>query len=312
MMNRKRMLWIGWVLICMILLVGCTTVREDSKESDTFTYTYKAANGKSISVEKVPKNPKRIVVLGRFTGDVLQFGGHLVGVDLYSKQDPLFKDKLKNIATVSEENVEGIAKLKPDLIIGLSSAKNAEKIKKIAPTILYDYGAYSYLDQPIEIARAMNQEEKGKVWKKNFVSHMTEAGKKIKQRFGEGTTISILENFNKQLTIFGENFGRGSEILYQGMKLKMPQSVKEVTHKMGYATISQEALPKYVGDYLVVSYNPKEENSFMKSHTYQNLPAVRNKRVLLADQRIFNFNDSMSLDYQLKFFEKNLLNYDEK
>lgn len=307
----KKKFLVGLVaMLEVILLAGCSAQKKQKAANDTFTYTYKNAQGKKVEVKSMPKNPKRIVVLGRYAGDVLNFGGHIVGVDTYSKQDPLFKDQLKDAKVISEDNVEEIAKLKPDLIIGLSTAKNTDKIKKIAPTVLYDYGAYNYLDQPVEVAKAMNRQSKGEEWKKNFTKKMTTSGQKIKAKIGDKTTISILENFNKQLTVFGDNFGRGSEILYQGMELAMPQAVKKATAKTGYATISAEVLPEYTGDYLVVSRNPNEDNAFMKSAAYKNLKAVKENHVLLADQRIFNFNDSMSLDYQLKFFTKQLL--DEK
>lgn len=297
-------------LMSVIFLTGCQSIEKKESKTETFTYTYKNAKGKKIAVKNVPKNPKRIVVLGRYTGDVLKFGGNIVGADTYSKQNPLFRKHLKNAKVISEENVEEIAKLKPDLIIGLSTAKNVSKIKKIAPTILFDYGAYSYLDQPVEVAKALNKAEEGKTWKEQFEKQMAESSEKIKAKIGDQTTISILENFNKQLTVFGDNFGRGSEILYQGMKLPMPNLVKEITAKTGYATISREALAEYTGDYLIVSRNPNESNSFMKSEAYKNLKAVKEGHVLLADQRIFNFNDSMSLDYQLEFFEEQLT--DEK
>lgn len=308
--NKKvRTLFLaGLMMLGLIMVSGCGSEEKKESATETFTYTYKNLKGEKVEVKDVPKNPKRIVVLGRYAGDVLNFGGKIVGVDTYSKQDPLFKDKLKDAKVISEDDVEGIAKLNPDLIIGLSTAKNADKIKKIAPTVLYDYRAYNYLDQPVEVAKAMNKEKEGQDWKTDFVKQMTASGKKIKAKIGSNTTISILENFNKQLTVFGDNFGRGSEILYQGMKLAMPESVKKITAKNGYAMISSEALPKYTGDYLVVSRNPEEDNAFMSSSVYKNLKAVKDKHVLLADQRIFNFNDSMSLDYQLKFFEKNLLN----
>lgn len=309
-MNKKfkKICLIGVFILGIALISGCKMKEYGETTKETFTYTYKNLQGQQIKVTNVPKNPKRIVVLGRYTGDVLNFGGNIVGVDTYSKQNPLFKDKLKDTQVISEDNVEGIAKLKPDLIIGLSSAKNADKIKKIAPTILYDYGAYNYLNQPLEIAKAINKTKEGQDWKTNFIKQMSTSGKKIKDKIGKKTTISILENFNKQLTVFGNNFGRGSEILYQGMKLSMPTSVKKITSKKGYATISNEALPQYTGDYLVVSRNPKENNAFMSSSAYKNLKAVKDKHVLLADQRIFNFNDSISLNYQLKFYEKYLLN----
>ena len=63
----------------------------------------------------------------------------------------------------------------------------------------------------------------------------------------------VVENFNKQLYVYGENWGRGTEILYQEMKLKMPEKVKEKALKEGYYALSTEVLPEFAGDYLIVS-----------------------------------------------------------
>ena len=65
--------------------------------------------------------------------------------------------------------------------------------------------------------------------------------------------MSVVENFNKQLYVYGENWGRGTEILYQEMKLKMPEKVKEKALKEGYYALSTEVLPEFAGDYLIVS-----------------------------------------------------------
>ena len=36
-----------------------------------------------------------------------------------------------------------------------------------------------------------------------------------------------LKTVDKQLYVYGDNWGRGTEILYQEMKLNMPEKVKE-------------------------------------------------------------------------------------
>lgn len=51
----------------------------------------------------------------------------------------------------------------------------------------------------------------------------TELGAKIKEKIGEDVTVTVAENFNKQLYLYGDNWGRGTEILYQAMGLKMPE-----------------------------------------------------------------------------------------
>ena len=115
-----------------------------------------------VKVE-VPANPKRVVVLSSFAGNVMSLGVNLVGVDSWSKQNPRFDSKLKDVAEVSDENVEKIAELNPDLIIGLSNVKNVDKLKKIAPTVTYTYGKVDYLTQHLEIGKLLNKEKKQKL-----------------------------------------------------------------------------------------------------------------------------------------------------
>jgi len=117
----------------------------------------------------------------------------------------------------------------------------------------------------------------------------------------------VIESFNKELYVFGDNWGRGTEILYQEMKLKMPEKVRETALKDGYYLISPEVLPEFAGDYLIISKDPDADNSFQKTETYKNIPAVKNGRVFEANAREFYFNDPLTLEYQLEFFIKNFL-----
>ncbi|EEL08096.1 Ferrichrome-binding periplasmic protein [Bacillus mycoides] len=282
---------------------GSTDKKNDAKGKKSETITYQSENGKV----EVPANPQRVVVLSSFAGNVMSLGVNLVGVDSWSKQNPRFDSKLKNVAEVSDENVEKIAELNPDLIIGLSNIKNVDKLKKIAPTVTYTYGKVDYLTQHLEIGKLLNKEKEAKTWVDDFKKRAQTAGKDIKAKIGEDATVSVVENFNKQLYVYGENWGRGTEILYQEMKLKMPEKVKEKALKEGYYALSTEVLPEFAGDYLIVSKNKDTDNSFQETESYKNIPAVKNNRVYEANMMEFYFNDPLTLDFQLDFFKKSFL-----
>ncbi|WP_242235951.1 iron-hydroxamate ABC transporter substrate-binding protein [Bacillus cereus group sp. BfR-BA-01316] len=282
---------------------GSTDKKNDAKGKKSETITYQSENGKV----EVPANPQRVVVLSSFAGNVMSLGVNLVGVDSWSKQNPRFDSKLKNVAEVSDENVEKIAELNPDLIIGLSNIKNVDKLKKIAPTVTYTYGKVDYLTQHLEIGKLLNKEKEAKTWVDDFKKRAQTAGKEIKAKIGEDATVSVVENFNKQLYVYGDNWGRGTEILYQEMKLKMPEKVKEKALKEGYYALSTEVLPEFAGDYLIVSKNKDTDNSFQETESYKNIPAVKNNRVFEANMMEFYFNDPLTLDFQLDFFKKSFL-----
>ncbi|MGH0430248.1 iron-hydroxamate ABC transporter substrate-binding protein [Bacillus hominis] len=292
-----------FVLVMSACSNGSTDKKGDTKGNKSETITYQSENGKV----EVPANPQRVVVLSSFAGNVMSLGVNLVGVDSWSKQNPRFDSKLKNVAEVSDENVEKIAELNPDLIIGLSNIKNVDKLKKIAPTVTYTYGKVDYLTQHLEIGKLLNKEKEAKTWVDDFKKRAQTAGKEIKAKIGEDATVSVVENFNKQLYVYGENWGRGTEILYQEMKLKMPEKVKEKALKEGYYALSTEVLPEFAGDYLIVSKNKDTDNSFQETESYKNIPAVKNNRVYEANMMEFYFNDPLTLDFQLDFFKKSFL-----
>lgn len=273
----------------------------NTSSSDTITY-----QSESGPIE-VPANPQRVVVLSGYAGNLLALDIPLVGVDSWTKANPNFQDQLKNVAEVSDENVESILNLKPDLIIAMSDVKNADKLKQIAPLVTYTYNKVDYLTQILEIGKAVNQEQKAADWIADFKERAQIAGEEIKAKIGADSTISVIEGDSKNLYTFGSGWGRGTEIIYQAMGLKMPDKVKEMTAKEGYYNLSLEILPDYMGDYVIYSKEFAGDASFQETSTYKDIPAVKNNHVYEVDASTFYFNDALSLDYQLDFISKSLL-----
>ncbi len=305
------------LILCLILILSACGTKTASEEpagekvegsaaaesAKAQTITYQSESG---PVE-VPADPKRVVVLSSFAGNVISLGVNLVGVDSWSKMNPNFQDQLKDAQEVSDENLEKIMELNPDLIIGLSNIKNVDKLKKIAPTVTYTYGKVDYLTQHLEIGKLLNKEKEAQAWVDDFKARTQKAGDEIKSKIGPDATVSVIESFDKQLYVFGDNWGRGTEILYQQMKLNMPQKVKDAALKEGYYALSPEVLPDFAGDYVIFSKNKDADNSFEETNTYKNIPAVKNNHVYVADAKAFYFNDPLTLDYQLDFFTKSFL-----
>jgi iron complex transport system substrate-binding protein len=302
-----KKLLLPFVLLVLILSAcgGQTTEKsEEKKEADKpETITYQSENG---PVE-VPADPQRVVVLSSFAGNVMALGVNIVGVDAWSKMNPRFEE-LKDVEEVTDENLEKIIELNPDLIIGLSNTRNVEKLKEIAPTVTFTYGKLDYLTQHLEIGKLLNKEEEAKKWIEEFKAECKAAGEEIKAKIGEDATVSVIENFDKQLYVFGDNWARGTEILYQEMKLNMPEKVKETALEPGYYAISPEVLSEYAGDYVIFSKNADGDTSFQETESYKNIPAVKNNRVFEVNAKEFYFNDPITLEYQLDFFKKAFLN----
>ena len=285
---------------------GNNAAADNAAANDTAafgTITYQSQTG---PVE-VPANPQRVVVLASYAGDLISLGVNVVGADAWSMKNPRFADALKGAKEVTDEDLEKIIELNPDLIIGLDNVKNLDKLKEIAPTVVYAYGKVDYLTQHLEIGKAVNKEKEAQAWIDDFKTRAAEAGKEIKAKIGENATVSVIENYDKQLYVYGDNWGRGTEILYQAMGLNMPQKVKDTALKPGYYALSTEVLPQFAGDYVIMSKFSDTDNSFQNTDTYKNIPAVKNGHVFEVNANEFYFNDADTLDFQLDFFKKSFL-----
>lgn len=305
----KKRLLLPFLILLVIMLSACgnnntekeNTANPPEENAKSETITYQSENGPI----DVPANPKRVIVLGMYAGNVKALDVPIVGVDQWSKMNPRYQ--LEGVEEVSDESLEKIIELEPDLIIGLSTTKNIDKLKEIAPVVTFTYNKLDYLTQHLEIGKLVNKEAEAKAWIDDFKTRAQQAGEEIKAKIGEDATVSVIENFNKELYVFGDNFGRGTEILYQEMKLKMPEKVKETVQGNGYYSLSIEVLPEYAGDYLIVSKDEDNDPSFMESETFKNIPAVKNNRMFVVNAKEFRYNDPVLLEYQLDFFKKSFL-----
>lgn len=295
-------------LLLLVLILGACNNESSAKKTndekdEPTTISYNSEEGPI----EVPADPQRVVVLA-YAGHVAALDVNVVGVDPWSKQNPRYDKYFKDVEEVSEENLEKIIELDPDLIIGYSTVQNLDKLKEIAPTVTFTYGNVDYLTQEIEIGKLLNKEKEAQDWVNDFKERAKSTGEEIKAAIGEDATVSVIENFDKQLYVFGNNWGRGTEILYQEMGLKMPKKVEEAALAPGYYALSLEVLPEFAGDYVILSKSTATDNSFQDTDTYKNIPAVKNNRVFEAPMEEFYFNDPITLDYQLEFFQEHFLN----
>ncbi|MFE6796331.1 iron-hydroxamate ABC transporter substrate-binding protein [Paenibacillus chitinolyticus] len=262
------------------------------------TKTYQSESGPI----EVPANPKRIVALTN-APNVLSLNGTLVGVDEWTNKNPLFTGKLSGVKVVSPDNLEKIIELDPDLIITGTDTKNLDKLKEIAPTVAYTWGKLDYLNQQMEIGKLLNKERETQAWIDDFKQRAAEVGKEIKAKFGDNVSVSVIETDSKSFYVFGNKWARGTEVLYQAMGLSMPEKVKADAMGPGYYMLSSEVLGDYAGDFLVLSRSSKGDNSFMKTATWNNIPAVKNKHVIEIDMESSTYSDPTTLEYLLGIFK---------
>lgn len=91
------------------------------------------------------------------------------------------------------------------------------------------------------------------------------------------------------------------------MGLNIPESVKKTALKDGYYAVSPEEIGKFMGDYVILSTSKGADNSFEKTATFKEIPAVKNNHIIEVQLESFYFNDPLTLDFQLKTITDGLL-----
>lgn len=292
-------------LIALVLILAACGNKSDSDSKKEETKSYKLDSGKSIDV---PKSPKRIAVVApTYAGGVKYLGGKIVAVNKQVDSSKLLKDKFKGVTKVGDNDVEKVAKSKPDLIIVYSTDKNIKKYKKIAPTVVFDYGKHKYLDQQEELGKLLGKEDKVKAWEEKWKAKTKKDGKEIKEKIGSEATVSIFDEFDKKLYSYGPNWGRGGEVLYQAFGLKMPEKLDKLVKKEGWAEIKQEKLADYAGDYIVSTSEGKATPSYAKTDLWNNIPAVKDGHVIKVQAETYWYNDPYTLEYMRKDLKEKLL-----
>ncbi|MFB9278098.1 ABC transporter substrate-binding protein [Cohnella cellulosilytica] len=263
--------------------------------------TYESENG---PVE-VPADPQRIVGLTN-APNIASLDGRLVGVDEWTKSNPLFAAKLADVEVVSDADLTRISELHPDLIVAGAWMNHLDEMSEIAPTIIFTWGM-DYLDQQLEIGKLLGQEAQTQAWIDDFKSRAKAAGDRIKAKHGDDVTVSVFEYDSNDIYVFGNNWAHGTEILYQAMGLKMPDRVEQDTAEAGYYTLVQNEIPDYAGDFVVLSKNKDGNDAFLESAAWKNLPAVTGGRVMEIDSASTASSDPTTLEYLLDIFKEGFL-----
>ena len=116
-----KKLLLPFILLSVLIISACSaeTTSTETKEESTNT-TESTTKSETITYQsetgpiEVPADPQRVILLSGFTGNVIDLGVNIVGVDVWSKNNPTFEQELKDVEEVSDENLEKIIELEPD------------------------------------------------------------------------------------------------------------------------------------------------------------------------------------------------------
>lgn len=298
------------LLIAFVVLAACgnkdnsknksSNKSSDNKQTKTFTQN----NGTKV---KIPKDPKRIVVLHpTYIGALVKFNHKPVGVIDFVKKNKTLDKATKGVKRVGQTDIEQIAQTKPDLIITSKEDKNIKKLKKIAPTVQFDSKKSNYKETTIQLGEIVNEKAKAKKWVKDWNHQMAQDKEKLGEKIKD-KTITAVQSTPKGLVAFGKSLGRGTEIVYDGYGMQMPKALEDKVHNSYNAQISQENLTTYTGDYIILATNG-DKPAFTKTNNWQNLNAVKKGHVITLDASDTTYNDPISLEKQRKIILKQLNN----
>ncbi|WP_277405790.1 ABC transporter substrate-binding protein [Lacrimispora xylanisolvens] len=254
MSKYKRKSILAAAALSAILLTACGAANKEAATEAGLKVTEQAEEttaGKDTRVIKmeygdveIPANPKRVVV-AFFQGDLLALGIHPVGTSF--NDDAVFEQELGDVTVVDafELNPEAIMELDPDLIIW-NNTDDYESLSKIAPTLARNYYDMEVKDRLAFFGEVFGVPEKAEKIMSDFEKKAEESKKQLSEKGLADKNVILLENQTKGiLRVFGDDYGRGGEIIYQYLGLKAPERIqKEVMDQEGvnFIDISYETL----------------------------------------------------------------------
>lgn len=301
----KKYIWMI-TAVMMLALAACgnteDTENEEASGGEPEMVPYTTDGGEEI---EIPEDPQRIVVLASsYFGNLMQLDANVAGVSNDIEGSEVLKPMAEdgNVELLEVGNVEQVMNLDPDLIITFSTDENLDKLKAIAPTIPVEYDKWNYLDVHEEMGRIVGKEEEAAEWVEGFEAELAEDKKAVEDAVGEDATATVMEQYSKDIYVYGTNWGRGTEILYQGLGLGVPEEIQNEVVETGWKSISAEEIEKYAGDFMFVGTGDGgADNAYKDTEVWQSLDAVKNDRVIEFDSPTFYYNDPYSLEHQKEF-----------
>lgn len=252
-----------------------------------FPRTVTHANGEVVIEEK----PERVVVLD--TGeldDVLSLGITPVGMVTTEGANPVpgyLADRVadvETVGTINELNVEAIAALQPDLILGsqLRADKLHPQLSDIAPTVFSIRPGYPWKENFLLVGEALGEEEKAT----EVLNDYADAVADIRDSVEPGTTVSMVRFLPERLRLYAHKSLVGVILDDAGIARPASQDIDDLA-----AEISPENIGEAEGDYIFwSSYGDPDatgETQMISSSGWQNLTAVREGRAIRVDDDVW-------------------------
>ncbi|PLR82890.1 iron siderophore-binding protein [Bacillus canaveralius] len=296
-------------LVALFLLAACGNTAEEpaatneaGNNAEAASYTVEHAMGTTT----IEKTPKRVIILtNEGTEALLALGVKPVGAVQSWLGDPWYDhikkdmDGVEVVGVEHEVNLEKIAALKPDLIIGNKLRQEAvySQLNAIAPTIFSETLRGDWKENFKLYAKALNQEEKGKKVLNDFDNHV----KELKEKLGDKVNreVSVVRFMaGKSRIYYTDSF---SGVIFEQLGFKRAAQQADLftpDNKLGNLAIEvgKEVIPQMDADILFYfTYAPKGDQAALdtaKEWTndplWKNLNAVKSGNAYEVSDAIWN------------------------
>lgn len=252
-----------------------------------FPRTVKHASGTT----KIAEQPKRAVVLD--TGeldDVLALGITPVGMVTTEGAHPVpsyLADRVKDVdtvGTINELDLEAIAELEPDLILGsqLRADTLHEQLESIAPTVFSIRPGFPWKENFMLVGEALGMENEAA----DVLREYAKATDELDEAVDGNPTISLVRFMPERLRLYGNKSLIGVILDDAGLVRPKIQDIAELA-----VEISPENLNQADGDYVFyTSYGDPEatgETTAISGSQWSGMHAVKDDRAFRVEDDVW-------------------------
>ncbi|MHA7966887.1 ABC transporter substrate-binding protein [Paenibacillus sp. CAU 1782] len=237
---------------------------------------------------EVPIAAKRIVA-DDYLGTLIALDAIPVGTPGLHLKNPYYIEALKGVEDTGDygnASSEKMIALQPDLIItATSDDARFEQMNKIAPTISIPYGELKNAHEELAyFGELLGLKEKADEWLSDYDKRIAAAKARVDAAIPADASFTIFERSDKATWVYGDNFGRGGQPIYQALGRAPKAEVADEIMEKQWKELSMEILPEYAGDYLVVTVSSTSEwnlQKFKEDPIWGSLEAVKQDRIYI-------------------------------
>ncbi|MBE1556576.1 ABC transporter substrate-binding protein [Sporosarcina limicola] len=313
MNSSEKISMTATALFCLSLLLsacsggttGNTSANEEAQTTSNKTVetqlqikTVTTING---DIE-IPAKPQRIVA-EEYLGSLITLDVIPVGAPELTIKNYYFKKELMGVSDIGaygKPSVENILALNPDLII-TGNGDNYEALSKIAPTIVIPYGDLKDVHEELTyFGNLLDKQGEAAAWLLQYDQQIAEAKAKVDAAVPADASFSIMEDGGKSTWVYGDNFGRGGQPIYQALGRKPPSDVANVIMEKQWAELSAEMIESYAGDYIIMTSNERTVEDFKADPIWGSLPAVKNDHLYVWPEERSWYYDPIAVLAQIE------------